>query len=69
MDRVLTRLEAAEALRITDQTLRTLTRRGEIEGYQVGRQWRYNQSDIEAFKKRRQQEAKKKMLRRVSSPA
>ena len=49
MDKVLDVREAAEYLRINDQTLRRLARDGEIPAFKVGRSWRFKRETLDAW--------------------
>jgi excisionase family DNA binding protein len=42
-------VEAAEYLRIHPRTLKRMARNGEIPSIQIGRLWRFRQSDLDAW--------------------
>ena len=49
MSQLCTLAEVAEELRVTPQTVRNMIRKGEIDGVQVGVQWRVTQAALAAF--------------------
>lgn len=49
MDTIWTSKEVSEYLRINEETVRRLTRRGEIPCYKVGNLWRYKAEEIKSL--------------------
>jgi excisionase family DNA binding protein len=41
--------DVAKTLRVCENTVRSLVTRGELVGYKIGSQLRFNASDVEAF--------------------
>src|SRR3982750_1590807 len=49
---LLTTIEAAQALGISQRTLQRLLEQGALKGSRVGRQWRFRREDLEAYLRR-----------------
>jgi len=58
MDILLSTEEAARALSVSQLTLRRMAQRGEIARVRVARLWKFEKSEIEAFKTRNRQEVR-----------
>ena len=43
--------ETASMLRVSENTIYRMARRGELEGSKVGRQWRFSEDSIKSLKK------------------
>ena len=43
--------ETATMLRVSENTIYRMARRGELEGSKVGRQWRFSEDSIQSLKK------------------
>lgn len=50
-DKALTPIEVADTLRIAKNTVYELVKRGELKAYRVGKKFRFDRADIEAYKK------------------
>lgn len=48
-DKHLTLQEVASRLRVSDDTIYRLLKRGEIRGFKVGLQWRIKESELDKF--------------------
>lgn len=46
---VMTLEEVSQVLRIDEQTVRCMTRQGQLRGFKVGRQWRFRSDDVGAL--------------------
>lgn len=49
MDDILTLQEAAKLLKVHDNTVRNLLRRGDLVGFQIGRNWRFRRAVVEEY--------------------
>jgi len=49
MDDVLTTMEAAQYLRLSTDTIKRLSRSGQVAAAKVGRQWRWRRKDLDEF--------------------
>lgn len=47
----------AERLQVTEHTIRTYLRRGDLTGFKVGREWRFTDEDLQRFVERQRQES------------
>jgi hypothetical protein len=61
---LLNKKQAAAQLGICADTLLTLTGKGDIVGFKVGGQWRYDQRDIDHYIDCQRQQATQRMLAR-----
>jgi excisionase family DNA binding protein len=53
---LLTIEQVAEQLRVSTRTVRRIMDTDEIKGFRVGKRWRFTQSEIDAYVKRKQDE-------------
>lgn len=51
-NQVYTVAEVAKILRVSEATVRTLLESGELKGFKVGNQWRINEEDLNAYRRR-----------------
>lgn len=49
MEEVFTLVEAAQRLKVSVRTLRRLVLAGTVRGFQVGRQWRLQERDLQLY--------------------
>ncbi len=49
--------QAQEILRISERTVFRLIKDGELKGFKVGREWRFEPSDIDAYIERQRKKA------------
>jgi excisionase family DNA binding protein len=53
----LTVAQVAAVMQCAEKTVRKLAARGKLRGYRVGREWRFEPSEVQAFRQRRQRTA------------
>lgn len=58
--RILSIREVQEMLNISERTIFRLIKTGKLTGFKAGRQWRFEESDIQDFIKRQREEASQK---------
>lgn len=49
--------QVQQRLRVSERTVFNLIKRGELTGFKVGREWRFTESDINAYIERQRQKA------------
>jgi len=49
-----------EILHLSERSIFRLIKEGEIKGFKVGREWRFEQSDIDDYIERQRQEAERR---------
>lgn len=59
-DKAMTLKEVSRRLDVSERTIMRLAESGEILGYRVGRSWRFEQADVEAYINRQRETAKQK---------
>lgn len=57
-EKLLTVEEVQDILQLSKRTVLQLTRDKELNGFKVGREWRFAPSDVDAFIEQRRQKAK-----------
>lgn len=53
MQRLMTIREVADYLRLSKVTVYKMTRQGKIPALKIGKQWRYNKSEIDSWVKQK----------------
>ncbi|MFB0526854.1 MAG: helix-turn-helix domain-containing protein [bacterium] len=53
MQRLMTIKEVADYLRLSKVTVYKMTRQGKIPALKIGKQWRYNKSEIDSWVKQK----------------
>jgi excisionase family DNA binding protein len=59
--------QVQEILDISERTIFRLIRKGELKGFKVGREWRFEESDIEDFIALQRQKAEQEALQQKFS--
>lgn len=59
-DGMLDTKQVQQRLRVSERTVFNLIKRGKLTGFKVGREWRFTESDIDAYIERQRQEAMQK---------
>jgi excisionase family DNA binding protein len=49
VDQIYTLEEAAKVLKLHKETLRLKAKRNQIDGFRIGNEWRFTESDIQEF--------------------
>lgn len=57
--KLLTTKQVQEILGVSERTVFNFMERGELKGFKVGRSWRFEESEIEAYLQRQQEKAEK----------
>ncbi len=53
-------------LRVSERTVFTLIKRGELKGFKVGHKWRFTEMDIQDYEKRQRQKAERRFSQEAS---
>ncbi len=58
MENIITAQELANLLKLNEETIYKLTRRGQLPGFKIGDSWRFDMNDILKLSRRRKKEEK-----------
>jgi len=57
--KLLTSKQVQELLGLSERTVFTLIKRGELKGFKAGREWRFEQKDLDDYIERQRQKAQR----------
>lgn len=63
-DKILNVKQVQEMLSLSERTIFRLISQGKIKGFKAGREWRFEQKDIEAYIERQRKEAEDELKER-----
>lgn len=58
-----------ETLRLSERTIFRLIKNGELRGFKVGREWRFEQSDVDEFIQRQRKKAEERIQSQADKDA